>query len=660
VLFQRLAGRPILGKAGIELIKLFYSTRIRLISSFVGVSLLVGIVCLLVGGQLIYQSVLTEANNRVRMDLNAAREIYENRARSIELTLTAASLNLPVPASASGRDEDGLQTTLTLIARNANLDFLGLISADGKLVTKIGPASARDRPPLSPVASLVLKNGRALTGTVVLDETTVWAEDPKLASRAEIKVIPTARSSEKGDKTESAALCLVAAVPVGDAQTGGVLYGGILLNRDRDIVDRVSETVFRGETYHGRNVGTATIFLKDLRVATTVTTGNGNRAIGTRASDEVSRAVLDAGGIWTDRAFVVNDWYITAYEPIEDVVGRRVGMLYVGVLEAPYVDVRRRAILVFTAITLAGVAVAGLLGSFLSDRIMRPLNQLIQASISVSQGDFFPNVGPMSPTDLGQLQSRFRDMAEALRLREQAQKEESEFRLVQSEKQAHVGRLAAGVAHEINNPLTAVLTFTHLLLRRDDLTSEVRADLEMIAMQTNRVRNIVKGLLDYARQTRIDPAMIDLNGLLRETAGLMENQALVKGVELETDLSDDLPGVVLDRSQMQAVVVNLVINALDATRKGGRIVIKSCSAINNETGEREVEVIVEDTGCGIPPENLDKLFDPFFTTKEVGKGTGLGLAVSAGIVAKHGGSIQVRSQLGVGSAFIIRLPIAAE
>ena len=525
---------------------------------------------------------------------------------------------------------------------------------------KIGPAPEGDHPPLNPLASWVLANRTTLSGTVVLDEKTLRAENPGLATRAEINVIPTARSSGKGELTESSGLCLAAAVPVGDADTGGVLYGGVLLNRDHEIVDRVNETVFRSETYKERNVGTTTIFLNDLRVSTTVRTGQGNRAIGTRASDEVSRAVLDSGGKWTDRAFVVNDWYITAYEPIEDVFGRRVGMLYVGVLESPYADVRRRALLVFTAITLAGMGVAVLLGGYLSGRIMRPINQLIQASISVSKGDFFPDIGPVSPTDLGQLQSGFLEMAEALRRREQAQKEESEFRLVQSEKQATVGRLAAGVAHEINNPLTAVLTFTHLLLRRRDLAHEVRSDLEMIMSQTDRVRGIVKGLLEYSRQTRLEPAMTDLNDLLDETAGLMENQALVKGVALETDLADNLPGVVLDRSQMQSVLVNLVINALDATREGDRIVIKSRAAVDDQTGEKVIEVVVEDTGLGIAPENLERLFDPFFTTKEVGHGTGLGLAVSAGIVARHGGNIHVRSQLGAGSSFIVRLPASAE
>ena len=421
------------------MISIFYSTRTRLISSFVGVSLLVGIVCLLVGGQLIYRSVLTEANNRVRMDLNAAREIYDHRAGSIELTLAAAGLNLPAAPTSTGQGREQLRTTLNSIARKAGLDFLGLLSADGRLLMKIGPAPVDDYPPLNPAAAWSLKNRLTLTGTVVLDEEMLRLEDPKLVSRAEIKVIPTARSREKGEMNESSGLCLVSAVPVGDDRTGGVLYGGILLNRDNEIVDRVSETVFRGETYNELNLGTATIFLKDLRVSTTVTTGDGRRAIGTRASDEVSRAVLDEGGKWTDRAFVVNDWYITAYEPIGDVFGRSVGMLYVGVLEARYADVRQRALLVFTAITLAGVMVAVLLGSYLSGRIMRPVNQLIRASISVSKGDLCPDIGPVSPTDLGRLQRQFVVMTEAIRLREQAQKEESEYRLVQSEKQATVG-----------------------------------------------------------------------------------------------------------------------------------------------------------------------------------------------------------------------------
>ena len=638
---------------------MFYSTRSRLIGSFVGVSLLVGIVCLIVGGQLIYKSVLTEARNRVRLDLNAAREIFDSKVRSIELALTASGINLPASSSHPGPDLEELRATLDRVAEIANLDFLGLVSADGRLIMKTGPVSLSDPVILNPVAAWVTKNRRPLSGAAVLDAGTLRVENPELADRAGIKVVPTARSSDKGRLFESSGLCQVAAVPMGDNRGGGVLYGGILLNRDHEIVDRVRETVFRSEIYKNRQVGTATIFLNDLRVSTTVAAGDGSRAIGTRASDEVSRVVLRTGEKWTDRAFVVNDWYITAYEPIEDVWGARVGMLYVGVLESKYADVRQRALVVFTAITLAGVVVAALLGSYLSGRIMRPINQLIKAGISVSQGDFSPDVGPVSPTDLGQLQKGFLEMAEALRLREQAQKEESEFRLVQSEKQATVGRLAAGVAHEINNPLTAVLTFTHLLLRRGDLPSEARADLEMIARQTDRVRGIVKGLLDYSRQTRLEPAMIDLNHLLFETAALMENQALVKGVELTTDLADDLPMVVLDRGQMQAVLVNLIINALDAVRSGDRIVIKSGTAVNDLTGAREVEVVVEDSGCGIPAENLEKLFDPFFTTKEVGRGTGLGLAVSAGIVARHGGNIKVRSLLGAGSSFIIRVPASA-
>ena len=144
-----------------------------------------------------------------------------------------------------------------------------------------------------------------------------------------------------------------------------LLYGGVLLNRDVTIVDTIRDTVFHNETYKGRNIGTATIFFEDLRISTNVLTPEGKRAIGTRISAEVKTAVLDEGRKWTDRAFVVNDWYLTAYEPIEDIRGKRVGILYVGVLEEKYGDIRRNAFTIFIALTILGMALSVGLGLFL-------------------------------------------------------------------------------------------------------------------------------------------------------------------------------------------------------------------------------------------------------------------------------------------------------
>jgi two-component system, NtrC family, sensor kinase len=235
---------------------------------------------------------------------------------------------------------------------------------------------------------------------------------------------------------------------------------------------------------------------------------------------------------------------------------------------------------------------------------------------------------------------------------------ESQNRLIVSEKQASVGRLAAGVAHEINNPLTGVLTYTHMLLKRKDLNEEVRADLETIVEATERVRKIVKGLLDFSRQTPPDREKVDVNTLVGSTVAIMENQALVKGVRVKFRPAENLSPVNMDRSQFQGVLLNILINGLDATKSGDGITVATKdSDWVNESGQKGVEISVKDTGCGIPSEHINKLFDPFFTTKEVGRGTGLGLAVSLGVVQRHGGSIRVQSEVGKGSTFTLWVPL---
>jgi two-component system NtrC family sensor kinase len=214
------------------------------------------------------------------------------------------------------------------------------------------------------------------------------------------------------------------------------------------------------------------------------------------------------------------------------------------------------------------------------------------------------------------------------------------------------------VAHEINNPLTGIFTFTHLLLRQKDLPAEVRSDLETIAQETERVRKIVKGLLDFSRQTELDREPTDVNRLVRFTISLVENQSLIKGVSLNFEPGEGLPQLTLDRNQMQSVLLNIIINALDATEPGGSITITTGMGLSaSKPDQKGVQIVCTDTGCGIPSENLDKLFDPFFTTKEIGQGTGLGLAVSYGIVDRHGGTIWVESKVGRGSTFTIWLPM---
>lgn len=647
----------------VRLSSMFYTTRFRLILSFLGMIVLVGGLSLIVGASLINGAVLSEASMRIRLDLNAAREIYLNREKLIDVGLRITRLDTDFLRAVEQLNLTVINKRLQAVSGQMNLDFAGVVipgepGGHARTISRLGAVTDNvDPTALNPLAALALERKEMVSGTVILEPQHLLAESPDLAERSRIEIMPTPKAAPRPDTEETSGMAIGSAIPLYQNNIlVGILYGGTLLNRSSDIVDTVRQTVFQHETYRDQSIGTATIFFKDLRISTNVLTAEGKRAIGTRVSEEVNKMVLIKGERWTDRAFVVNDWYITAYEPIRDVLGEIVGILYVGVLEAKYNDLQRNALLIFVLITAAGAIVAIIMGNILGHLILKPVQQLIEMSKKVSMGDLSPKIARISKSEIGVLQNTFMDMLSSIRERDQRQKADSEYKILQSEKQATVGRLAAGVAHEINNPLTGVLTFTHMLLRRQDLDSEIRSDLDTIAQSTERVREIVKGLLNFARQTRLNPESTDINELIRKTISLLESQALVKKINVSFDSCDVLPRRTLDRNQFQSVLMNIIINAIDATDPGGQVSI--ATGISFSTSQvKGIEIIISDTGCGISPEHLDRLFDPFFTTKEVGQGTGLGLSVSMGIVERHGGSIRVRSKAGKGSTFIIWLPI---
>jgi two-component system NtrC family sensor kinase len=636
---------------------MFYSIRSRLIASFIGVSFLVGAVSLYVGGQLLNRAVLNEAKNRVGLDLNAAHEIYQNRIKLVEVSLHITTLGNGFVKALKDRDTSDLIFRLGRMSQYASLDFAGIVTAEGATLCRIGPNSLRQETKASnPITQLALHRKASVSGTFVLDQGFLTDENPQLADRAKISLMVTQGTNPIDDlSVETRGMAIAAAVPVyHEASLLGVLYGGALLNREQTIVDTVRDTVFLNEKYKDRGIGRASIFLDDIRISTNVLTEEGKRALGSRVSEDVKANVLRKNERWTQRALVINDWYITAYEAIQDAQGKNVGILGLGVVEEKYTDLRRHTLSVFVLITLAGMALAAVLGTFVANRIMNPVRQLIRASQQVTEGSLTPDIGPPSHGEIALLQNTFKEMVAAMGRR----RAESQNRLIMSERQASVGRLAAGVAHEINNPLTGVLTYTHMLLRRRDLSDDIRADLRTIAEATERVRKIVKGLLDFSRQTKPDRELVDVNKLVSSTIALMENQALVKGVKIAFAPAENLKTVNMDRNQFQSVLLNLIINALDATKAGDSITLSTRnSAQVNEDGQTGIEIEICDTGCGIPPEHINKLFDPFFTTKEVGHGTGLGLSVTLGIVQRHGGTIRVTSEVGKGSTFTMWVPL---
>jgi PAS domain S-box-containing protein len=226
----------------------------------------------------------------------------------------------------------------------------------------------------------------------------------------------------------------------------------------------------------------------------------------------------------------------------------------------------------------------------------------------------------------------------------------TEARLIQAAKLAAVGELAAGVAHELNNPLTSILGFTELLLNSESFDDRSRGDLETVARQARRARDIVRNLLDFARQTKPQRLPTDVGELLGQTLDLIRRHLQGSGVVIEEEYAPDVGLVSLDSGQMKQVFLNLITNAAQAMPRGGKLSLRTI-----RQGD-EVAISVSDTGPGIEPGIRDRIFEPFFTTKPPGQGTGLGLAISLGMVEEHGGRISVKSQVGQGSTFTVWLP----
>ena len=287
-------------------------------------------------------------------------------------------------------------------------------------------------------------------------------------------------------------------------------------------------------------------------------------------------------------------------------------------------------------------------------------------------GGLVLSVGPIAPTgeplaaDVGRVLcfvlvglsvGIVSESAQAARKAEEASRrrlDHARQRLLDAERLASMGQISAGMAHEINNPLGTVLLYSHVLLKQSEEGDPKRDDLQMIVNEATRCKEIVRGLLDFARQSRVSKASADLAALIREVLSIGASQAPQAGVHFTNDVPDDLPAMMIDGTQIRQMLLNLVKNGIDAVSNEGEIRI---GARLSPAGE-SVEITVSDNGCGIPRENLPKLFTPFFTTKEMGKGTGLGLAIAYGVVRMHSGDITVESEVGKGATFTVTLPIA--
>ena len=648
------------------------SIKARLITSYLIILFIGGLTTSIVGSWIVSTTIMAQARRMVDHSMAMARTIYRHQADDIHRTVTLAASGTTIARYLDSANRAGLQAYLDGVRRQGDFDFLTLVSPQGRVLLRATqPASAPDDVSwVEPVRRALA--GRPVAGPLVVPAAFLAAEDPALAARARIRLVPTPRARPGGDGELTSGLVLMSAAPVRgpDGSIVGALYGGILLNRDFRMVDRVWELVFKGERFDGKDVGAVTLFQDDVRIATTVKTAGGERAIGTRVSEEVYQTVLAGGSVWRGRAFVVNDWYISAYEPLRDSAGRVVGMLYVGLLEKAYTSIRDRVILSFFGIASIGFLLIAGITYYMIGSITRPIGELVEATRKIAAGRFDQEVTVHSSGELALLAESFNAMLASLRrmrsdleewgrtLEDKVRQRTEELvalhdRIAQAERLASLGKLSAGVAHEINNPLGAVLALTALTLEDLKPDDPARENLEEVVRQAERCRNIVRGLLEFARQSEPHVEPLDLNRVVEETLALVARQSMFLNISVEKNLDPALPRVLGDRSQLQQVFMNLLMNAVQAMEEKGTLKLTSRAA-----SDGFVEIGIRDTGCGIPPDKLGRIFDPFFTTKPSGKGVGLGLSIAYGIVSKHGGDIRVESEVGKGSTFTVRLPVA--
>ncbi|MBB4372492.1 signal transduction histidine kinase [Bradyrhizobium sp. cir1] len=621
--------------------------------------------------------------SKVNGDLTIAHQYLARILEKTGVQLRALSLSARFHEVLAPDARGSLRDLLDETRKEIGLDFLYLTNGRGDILASSPPLQHQPRNDW-PIIRSALSGQVPATGIDIFGNDELAAISPALAERARLDLVPTPNAVPTDRSTETRGMVVHAAsramLPDGGA---AALVGGTLLNQNLEFIDTINDLVYRAASLPEGSQGTATLFLEDVRISTNVRLFEGRRALGTRVSAAVRSAVLGEGRTWLDSAFVVNDWYISAYEPLVDSYGKRVGMLYVGFLEKPFSEAKYQTLVIviaaFIAITAATVPI------FLrwASSIFMPLERVTATIGEVERGNLSARTKmPVSGDEIGrvavhldslldQIQERDRQLREwneelNVRVRERTRDlehanlklETTTKQLIMSEKLAAIGEITAGVAHEINNPIAVMqgnLDVIRSVFGAD--ADKAKVEFRLLDEQIHRISQIVTKLLQFARP--------------EEYAGYVERHApasiisdclpLVQHLLNKTEIAvirDDRASrlVLMNRNELQQVLVNLIVNAIHAMPDGGTLTLRAFDA--ERDGHQGVAIEVTDTGIGMSTEVIEKIFDPFYTTKRR-QGTGLGLSISQTLIKRQGGQITSESRVGSGSTFTVWLPEAA-
>ena len=611
---------------------------------------------------------------KVRTDLAVAHGYFERVTdavgSSVEGLANSARLGRALVQPADRR-AGAIAELLAEVRLGQRLDFLRFLDVDRS------NRVAADWPVIK--AALA---GVARTETEIFSAAQLRQIDPVLAERALTPLIATANAQPDQRQMEDRGLMVHSAAAIRDADGRllGVLEGGVLLNKNLAFIDRLNDIVYPAGALPVGSAGTATLFLGDVRVATNVRLFEGGRAIGTRVSAAVHAAVLDEGRTWLDRAFVVNDWYVSAYEPLLDSHEQRIGMLYVGFLDGPFAQARQQTFAIVVGLFALAMGVAAIFAVIWARRVFRPIERMHTTMHAIERGDADARVGEVETEDeLGVVAAHFDQLLDCLQAQAESLKRwgdsldakvaertaeleqavadlrAAQSQLVMNEKMAAIGQLTAGVAHEINNPIAVIQGNLDVL--RDILgpaAAPVAPEIRLIHEQVHRIRLIVTKLLQFARPQDyvgylepVAPAPLIQDSLV------LVGHLLKKGNIAIEQHFDSTRNVLCNRNELQQVLINLMVNAIQAMPDGG---VLTLAAEDWDEADMPIglRLAVTDSGPGVSDEDRERLFKPFFTAGKPG-GTGLGLWVSQSLVERYGGKITVDSAPARGTRFAVWL-----
>ena len=519
-------------------------------------------------------------------------------------------------------------------------------------------------------------DGQGRTEIDIFSGAALAAISPALAERARLPLIETEAAMPTNRTAEDRGMVIHSATPVSLPDRDGVLVGGVLLNRNLGFIDTINGLVYQEGAADGSRQGTATLFLDDVRVSTNVRLFEDVRALGTRVSAAVRERVLGQGETWLDRAFVVNDWYISGYLPLTDSFGNYVGMLYVGFLEEPFTVAKRNAFLAILGAFLAVLLLSAPVFLKVAKGIFAPLERMTHTMFLVRRGNLSARNGHGGGTgEIGEVAGHLDDLLDQVQERDEElnvrvaqrtaelqsanEKLEETFRqLVMSEKLASIGEITAGVAHEINNPVAVIQGNMDVI--RDSLgedSAKVGTELRLVDRQIARIQTIVGKLLKFARPGEFADLeqTVPVGPVITDCLVLVNHVISHGEIEVETHLAAQTP-VRIDPGELQQVLINLIMNAVQAMDAQGVLTLETAEAVQN--GVAGVQITVADTGPGIAAGEIDDVFAPFYTTKQA-DGTGLGLSISQTLIQRAGGLIKARNRARGGASFDIWLPGAA-